>query len=334
MEQTLGKRIAEHRKRLGLTQDALAEKLGITAQAVSKWENDLSCPDIAMLPRLAEIFGISTDELLGMEHQAVVHEAEVVHEEETERDGVHVQNGNWEFHWDGGRKSGLTFAICVLWVGVLTLLSKIYDWDISFWGILWPSVLLFYGFFGLFPRFNVFHLGLALFGGYSLVANLNIWQISFAEELIFPICVVLFGSGLLLEALRKPKKPRFRIHHRHKTKSDCHVGEGRFQCDLSFGEATFPVECDCLNGGEANVSFGELTVDLSDCAKVTESCHIEANCSFGELCFLVPRRFAVQPHNSTAFAAVNISGHPDPEPAGTIQMDANASFGEISICYI
>ena len=50
MEETLGKRIMRHRKALGLTQDQLAEQLGITAQAVSKWENDQSCPDIAMLP--------------------------------------------------------------------------------------------------------------------------------------------------------------------------------------------------------------------------------------------------------------------------------------------
>ena len=42
MEQTLGKRIIEHRKRLGLTQDRLAEQLGVTAQAVSKWENEFS----------------------------------------------------------------------------------------------------------------------------------------------------------------------------------------------------------------------------------------------------------------------------------------------------
>ena len=55
MEQTLGKRIMHHRKRLGLTQDQLAEKCGVTAQAVSKWENDQSCPDINMLPRLAEL---------------------------------------------------------------------------------------------------------------------------------------------------------------------------------------------------------------------------------------------------------------------------------------
>ena len=71
MEETLGKRIVFHRKRLGLTQDALAERMGVTAQAVSKWENDQSCPDIGALPKLAEIFGISTDELLGVERKEV-----------------------------------------------------------------------------------------------------------------------------------------------------------------------------------------------------------------------------------------------------------------------
>ena len=67
MEQTMGKRIAACRKRMGLTQDALAEQLGVTAQAVSKWENDQSCPDITMIPKLANLFSITTDELLGVE---------------------------------------------------------------------------------------------------------------------------------------------------------------------------------------------------------------------------------------------------------------------------
>ena len=66
MEETLGKRIIKHRKGLGLTQDKLAEALGVTAQAVSKWENDLSCPDITLLPKLSALFGITTDELLGV----------------------------------------------------------------------------------------------------------------------------------------------------------------------------------------------------------------------------------------------------------------------------
>lgn len=336
MAETLGKRIAEHRKRLGLTQDALAEKLGITAQAVSKWENDLSCPDITMLPKLAEIFGISADELLGMEQKTAVHTAEIVDEEESE--GVRVQKGNWEFHWDGGRKSGLTFAICVLWTGVLYLLAKCFDWDVSFWGILWPSILLIYGVAGLFPRFNVFHFGVAMFGGYSLMANLDIWQLSFAEELIFPICVVLFGAGLLLEALRKPKKPRFRVAHNggnsSKTKCSCQTEGERFECDLSFGENTHQVTLPCLRGGEAAVSFGELTVDLSGCETVAEDCSIDADCSFGELCFLIPRRFRVEPDASTTFGSIDISGHPDADPSGIIHLDADASFGHISIRYI
>lgn len=64
MENTLGKRISDLRKQKGLKQDELAEKLGISPQAVSKWENDLTCPDISLLPELAKILGVSIDELL------------------------------------------------------------------------------------------------------------------------------------------------------------------------------------------------------------------------------------------------------------------------------
>lgn len=61
----MGKHIAALRRAKGLTQDELAERLGVSPQAVSKWENDLSCPDIMLLPRLAKIFGVTVDELLG-----------------------------------------------------------------------------------------------------------------------------------------------------------------------------------------------------------------------------------------------------------------------------
>lgn len=63
-ELTLGRRIAHFRKSQGLTQEALAERLGITPQAVSKWENDLSCPDIMTLPQLARLLDASVDTLL------------------------------------------------------------------------------------------------------------------------------------------------------------------------------------------------------------------------------------------------------------------------------
>ena len=62
--ETLGKRISENRKAKNIKQEELAEILLVSPQAVSKWENNISCPDISLLPKLSEILGISVDELL------------------------------------------------------------------------------------------------------------------------------------------------------------------------------------------------------------------------------------------------------------------------------
>ncbi len=64
MNKTFGERIAEKRKSKGYTQEQLAEMLGVSAQAVSKWENDISCPDVMTLPTLAQKLGCTVDELL------------------------------------------------------------------------------------------------------------------------------------------------------------------------------------------------------------------------------------------------------------------------------
>ena len=47
-----------------MTQEELANQLGVSSQAVSKWENDISCPDISLLPKLCRVLGITADELL------------------------------------------------------------------------------------------------------------------------------------------------------------------------------------------------------------------------------------------------------------------------------
>ena len=63
----MGERITYLRKRKKMTQAQLAEQLGISAQAVSKWESGLSCPDIMTLVPLSQVLGVSTDELLGVQ---------------------------------------------------------------------------------------------------------------------------------------------------------------------------------------------------------------------------------------------------------------------------
>ena len=64
---TFAEIIVRYRRELGLTQEGLAQRLGVTNQAVSKWESGQSCPDIALLPQLADLFGITLDELFGRE---------------------------------------------------------------------------------------------------------------------------------------------------------------------------------------------------------------------------------------------------------------------------
>ena len=63
-KKTLGMMIASLRKENGMTQLELAERMGVTDKAVSKWERDLSCPAVNTVPKLAEVFGISVDELM------------------------------------------------------------------------------------------------------------------------------------------------------------------------------------------------------------------------------------------------------------------------------
>jgi len=88
MKETFGQRLARLRKEKGLTQEEIADKIGISPQAVSKWENDVSSPDISIIISLSDILGVTTDELLGKE----VINPEVVDENEKKevKEGIHI----------------------------------------------------------------------------------------------------------------------------------------------------------------------------------------------------------------------------------------------------
>lgn len=64
MNETIGNRIAKLRKEKMMSQEKMAEQLGVSSQAVSKWENDISCPDISLLIPLAELLDVTVDEML------------------------------------------------------------------------------------------------------------------------------------------------------------------------------------------------------------------------------------------------------------------------------
>lgn len=92
----IGNVISEKRKALGLTQQALAEKLHVSFQAISKWENGTSCPDIELLPQIAAILKTTIDSLLGYPSQSV-----------TDYD---KRYGNEEYYW-GLKPNNLCYEI-------------------------------------------------------------------------------------------------------------------------------------------------------------------------------------------------------------------------------
>ena len=75
MAMTMGQIIKELRKAHGFTQEELAERLGVTYQAISKWENDWGMPDISQIVPLATVFDVSTDYLFGIDHASETEEA-------------------------------------------------------------------------------------------------------------------------------------------------------------------------------------------------------------------------------------------------------------------
>jgi len=329
MEETLGKRIVFHRKKLGMTQDRLAEALGVTAQAVSKWENDQSCPDISTLPRLARILGVSTDTLLGMESPQPPVSEESFEPDYPPEDAEDL----WEIQWDSSRKSGIGFALWVLLAGSLLLSSNIWHWNADFFHLLWSSGLMLFGLLGLYPKFSVLRLGCALFGGYFLYSE--IFPISVNRGILLPVYLLLFGLSLLVEALRKPKQGSFHVMHSGKPLvNKCSYENDCFLCSTSFGHNEYLIQLPRLSGGKAEVSFGSMTVDLQQCEILRENCRIDLECSFGQLQLLVPRRFRVEPDNDTTFGSVEITGNPDETAVGILHVDCDVSFGRISLIYI
>lgn len=76
MGMNIGNNISALRKKKGITQEGLANELKVSSQAVSKWENNTSCPDISLLTQIADYFGVSVDDLLREQEEVIVDKAE------------------------------------------------------------------------------------------------------------------------------------------------------------------------------------------------------------------------------------------------------------------
>lgn len=339
-EETLGRRIAARRKTLGLTQDALAERLGVTAQAVSKWENDQSCPDISLLPRLAEIFDVTTDELLGVQRKEEAREKTgeepVPAPAPPEAVPAEVQAPVQERQESPQQTMGIGIALWLLLTGAVLLAPKLLPllFEVPVWSALSMTALLVFGAMGVYPRFSLFRLGCGLTGGYYLYVALFQPAVRLNEELVLPLLLLYFGAGLLVDSIRGRRVPAGHLEMAEIGRNSCDCGENTFDCQTCFNSAHRIIRLPCLQGGSGKVTFGELTIDLHECLTLAEGARVSLECSFGELMLLVPRGWRLDSTNKTAFGVIQELGSPDREADDVLKLDACVRFGELRIKYL
>ncbi len=331
---TIGERIKFHRKRLGLTQDQLAQRLGVSAQAVSKWEHNLSCPDISVLPEIAELFGITVDELLRKGTQPV-HEAEVIHDEADDDSGCSV-TWNWGL---GKKKSNILFSLYIIIFGSLLLVNHFLNYYVSWWTVLWTTALIYFGISGLCCGISIFSLTLCLAGIYFLLDAYALFSFSLSWSIVIPVVLLLWGLSLLIDVFAGKKRYRYKsgkttVHNNKKLRHEYHCNDGYLYCDISFGSHRTIVATELLRGGKIDSSFGDFIVDFSACQAVEPDCTINVDNSFGSLTILIPRRFLVEFKSSdNSFASAEIEGAAANVTEGTICFNTDNSFGTLTFRY-
>lgn len=322
---TLGERIKHHRKRLGLTQEQLADRLGVSVQAVSKWENSQSCPDISILPEIADLFGITVDDLLGKERR----NAESFREDNAAEDyGVIMFK-------TGARIGIILFALYIILVGVLLAVNHVFGFDVSWWTVVWTLAVFYIGVSGLIERFSVFRLTLALAGAYFLASAYGLLHFTLGWSIVIPVVLIMWGLSLLVDVLFFGKKRKNRWNRKAKAHHECCCAEGQLHCEMNFGEYRTVVKTDVLRGGEVEANFGDFTVDFSGCEAVATDCSLKVENSFGSLTLLVPKRFRLTLKQDDGFACtVDQHGEPNEITDGTIHIELETHFGSCSIRYI
>lgn len=320
-QNTVGERIKHHRKRLGLTQEQLAERLGVSAQAVSKWENNLSCPDISILPELADIFGISVDELLGKGE--TVHKAEPITQKPQSESHFNI---SWNF-------SGILFAVFVILFGGLWLMNDLCGFDVSWWTLLWTLWLCYLGISGLRNGISTVSLFMALAGLYFLLSAYKVIDLDISWSVLIPVCILLWGASLLLDIFRGKKKAR-KNPKKDETRYEYSCDDGYVHCDMSFGGNRTAVVTPLLRGGCIDTSFGNFVIDFSGCEDIAPDCCLDIDNSFGSLTLLVPNKFRVKLDGENSFGTSHCQDTPLDPPQAVLHLKFDNSFGTMSVKYI
>ena len=330
-QQSMGKRIMQLRKEKGYTQEQLAEMMGVSAQAVSKWENDVSCPDISILPMLAEKLGVTTDELLGVKP---IEPKVVIVDGQNKKEG----DGSFSVSWDGGKnvkKDGVWFAVLIIVLGAAFLLQRLHVVSFGIWGIVWPAVIMGLGISWMIKRFSIFAVAVAGLGLYFLLFNLGATAFVLTWSIIWPGLLVLLGLTILYEAF-VPHKNKFcgvNFSGNKDKRSQYREENGFVSYECSFSEENRKVAAEDFLGGDIEISFGKSELDLTAIKRVNQNAKLDVDVSFATFDLIVPKTVRVFLKSDKAFGAIQMNGEPNPDATMAINVDGDVSFGTMNIFY-
>ena len=323
---TMGKRISDLRKGKGLTQEQLAQRLGVTPQAVSKWENDLSCPDIALLPRLSEELGVSIDELLGNRPLS------------TKPQRQNKKGYSVSLNFSQAEK--IIFGLLLIGIGVLFVLQgfKIVELEgeVTFWSVLWPFLLACLGIKMCREEISPISLGLSLLGVYMLLYNLHIIPSAYglSWNIIWPVALILIGLTVLLHLLvpnRKKNRPLFQVEGGEPV-FDCTEEGGFVDIDVAFSSQSKRVNPgEPFHGGKIDLAFGSVVLDLTQ-ADIQPGAWIEADVSFGSLVLRLPEGVGVKCEMETSFGGTTCPSRQENANV-LLTLKGEVAFGKAEVQY-
>jgi transcriptional regulator with XRE-family HTH domain/predicted membrane protein len=352
MEQneTLGKRIAALRKEKGLTQEQLAEKVGVSPQAVSKWENDVSCPDITLLPLLADLFGVSVDELLGV--KPVEPHVIILDKDEMPRD--EKKKGSFSFEWNKHHEkwSTITFCIGVILVCLFFVLHSMAgvfpyieseEMTLKGWNYVWPLLVFTLGLSSVRDHI-AFGTAMMAFGGYEFVRRVLLgYNVCNLPAVRWYLIVLVFAIAVLVMIIigrthifrkKNVRNERDGVRNSDRSPRMEYSDDNDFlNADMSFGNGVITYERATLLGGEIDSNFGDYTIDLRNVVSFGQGCLLKVDQSFGNVTILLPRCVRLVKSSDTTFAAITVTGDPDPDATQTVILRADVNFGSLQVKY-
>ena len=326
MPQSIGKRIMTLRKAAGMTQEQLAEKLGVTPQAVSKWENEVSCPDISLLPRIAEIFEVSTDSLLGRADLDTERVRSAFKEEKKE-----VRSS---------KSGGIWFGVFVALAGLAFLCAEFIEVPFKPWAVIWSAVILALGVLWMIRRFSFFALGVGLLGLYYLMKNLGAaMPFTLSWGIAIPAFLILLGLTVLWDQLFPHKNDKDWEHwHERSEFAKRHAvtafsdDEGKINLRVSCAEGDYAATSEVFRGGNVNVSFGHGSLSLLSLRNVEENAVMNVDVSFGCGEIWLPMTLRAETQIAASVGDVEQHGSPYAD-AKPIRFTGSVSFGSLEIHY-